>query len=44
VLGEMERRLGILGFGWADTTASQVYTVFDLYPFRGVGVNRCNSW
>ncbi len=33
VLGEMERRLGILGFGWADTTASQVYTVFDLHPF-----------
>jgi hypothetical protein len=33
VLGEMERRLGILGFTWADTTASQVYTVFDLYPF-----------
>lgn len=33
VLGEMERRLGILGFGWADTTAAQVYTVFDLYPF-----------
>ena len=33
VLGEMERRLGILGVGWADTTAAQVYTVFDLYPF-----------
>ena len=33
VLGEMDRRLGILGFGWADTTATQVYTVFDLYPF-----------
>jgi hypothetical protein len=33
VLGEMERRLGILGFGWADTTATQVYTVFDLHPF-----------
>jgi hypothetical protein len=33
VLGEMERRLGILGAGWADTTATQVYTVFDLYPF-----------
>jgi len=33
VLGEMERRLGILGVGWADTTATQVYTVFDLYPF-----------
>jgi hypothetical protein len=33
VLGEMERRMGLLGFGWADTTATQVYTVFDLYPF-----------
>jgi hypothetical protein len=33
VLGEMERRLGILGCTWADTTAAQVYTVFDLYPF-----------
>ena len=33
VLGEMERRLGLLGVGWADTTATQVYTVFDLYPF-----------
>src|ERR1041384_3053938 len=26
VLGEMERRLGLLGSGWSDTTASQVYT------------------
>jgi hypothetical protein len=33
VLGEMDRRLGLLGFGWADTTATQVYTVHDLYPF-----------
>src|ERR1700716_983723 len=33
VLGEMERRLAALGFGWADTTATQVYTVRDLYPF-----------
>jgi hypothetical protein len=33
VLGELERRLGLLGFGWADTTATQVYTVYDLYPF-----------
>jgi hypothetical protein len=33
VLGEMERRLVALGFGWDDTTASQVYTVHDLYPF-----------
>jgi hypothetical protein len=33
VLGEMERRLKLLGFSWADTTASQVYTVHDLHPF-----------
>ncbi len=33
VLGEMERRLASLGFRWADTTATQVYTVHDLHPF-----------
>jgi hypothetical protein len=33
VLGEMERRLALLGFGWAETTATQVYTVYDLHPF-----------
>ncbi len=33
VLGEMERRLAALGLAWSDTTASQVYTVHDLYPF-----------
>jgi hypothetical protein len=33
VLGEMERRLATLGFNWSDTTATQVYTVQDLYPF-----------
>jgi len=33
VLGEMERRLGAFGLTWADTTATQVYTVYDLYPF-----------
>jgi hypothetical protein len=33
VLGEMERRLATLGFTWADTTATQVYTVRDLHPF-----------
>ncbi len=33
VLGEMERRLGLLGQSWRSTTASQVYTVHDLYPF-----------
>jgi hypothetical protein len=33
VLAEMERRLGLLGFAWTETTATQVYTVRDLYPF-----------
>jgi hypothetical protein len=33
VLGEMERRMAALGFNWSDTTAAQVYTVHDLYPF-----------
>ncbi|TCH99502.1 hypothetical protein EJV46_02155 [Roseococcus sp. SYP-B2431] len=33
VLGEMERRMKALGFGWADTTGVQVYTVHDLHPF-----------
>ncbi len=33
VLGEMERRLSALGFAWTDTTATQVYTVHDLFPF-----------
>jgi hypothetical protein len=33
VLDEMQRRLAVFGFSWADTSASQVYTVYDLYPF-----------
>ncbi len=33
VLGEMERRMGALGFAWADVTATQLYTVYDLHPF-----------
>ncbi len=33
VLGELERRLAVFGLGWADSTATQVYTVHDLYPF-----------
>lgn len=32
VLGEMERRMGLLGFGWAETTAVQAYTVFPMPP------------
>ncbi len=33
VLGEMERRMAALGFGWADVTATQAYTVHDIHPF-----------
>ena len=33
VLGEMERRLGLLGFSWSDTTVVQIYTVHDIHPF-----------
>jgi hypothetical protein len=50
VLGEMERRLGLLGASWADTTATQVYTVHDLHPFLGDeivrrGAGRCGlTW
>jgi hypothetical protein len=40
VLGEMEGRLAALGFTWADTTATQVYTVRDLYPFLADAIVR----
>jgi hypothetical protein len=33
VLGELERRLAAFGAGWADATATQVYTVHDLHSF-----------
>jgi hypothetical protein len=33
VLGEMERRMDALGFGWRDTTAVQLYTVHNIHPF-----------
>src|SRR5579863_201372 len=33
VLGGMERRMGALGFGWSDVTATQIYTVFDIHSF-----------
>jgi hypothetical protein len=32
VLGAMEERLAALGRSWADVTATQLYTVFDIYP------------
>lgn len=31
VLGEMERRMGLLGFSWGDACAVQLYTVYDAY-------------
>jgi hypothetical protein len=33
VLGEMERRMTALGFGWPDVTTTQLYTVYDVHPF-----------
>ena len=43
VLGEMERRLALLGFGWRDTTATQVYTVHDLHAFLPDEIVRCGA-
>ena len=40
VLGEMERRLKLLGASWGGTTATQVYTVHDLHPFLGTEIVR----
>jgi hypothetical protein len=33
VLGEMERRMGLLGADWHATTGVQAYTVHDMTPF-----------
>ncbi len=35
VLGVMEKRMSALETDWGSTTAVQVYTVHDLYPFLG---------
>lgn len=32
VLGEMERRMTALGFGWPQVSATQLYTVHDVHP------------
>ena len=32
VLGAMENRMAALGRSWAEVTATQLYTVFDIYP------------
>jgi predicted RNA binding protein YcfA (HicA-like mRNA interferase family) len=37
VFGEMERRMAALGFNWADTTGSHVYTVHDIHPPLAAG-------
>jgi hypothetical protein len=33
VLDVMESRMAALGVGWAEVSATQVYTVYDIYPF-----------
>jgi hypothetical protein len=33
VLNRMEQRMAAVDAGWSDTTAAQVYTVYDLHPF-----------
>ena len=35
VLGAMEDRMAALGFGWADATAAQVYTVQEIHSLFG---------
>ncbi len=35
VLDEQQRRLGVFGLTWEDTTATQVYTVQNIHPFMG---------
>ncbi len=40
VLGEMERRMGLLGFTWTQSTAAQLYTVHDPHPFLATEVVR----
>jgi hypothetical protein len=40
VVGEMERRLRALGFGWKDALATQAYSVQDLGPFMADEIAR----
>jgi len=40
VLGEMENRMRALGFNWSDATASQLYTVHNIYPFMAEEIGR----
>lgn len=40
VLDEMERRMQVLGYGWQDTTATQLYTVHNVHPFLEAEIAR----
>src|SRR5215469_3222703 len=36
MLQAMEQHMAALGFGWADVTATQAYTDFDIHPLMAV--------
>ena len=38
VMATMERRMAAVGVSWADTTATQIYTVFDIHPHLVDGI------
>ena len=38
VMTVMERRMEAVGVTWADTTAAQIYTVFDIFPHLAQGI------
>ena len=38
VMTVMERRMAAVGATWADTTATQIYTVFDIHPHLAQGI------
>jgi hypothetical protein len=40
VLTQMERRMAAFSAGWADITATQVYTVHEVHPFLGSEIVR----
>jgi hypothetical protein len=40
VLNRMTQRMAAVDATWADTTAVQVYTVYDLHPFLGDEIAR----
>ena len=43
VLGAMEQRMAALGFGWAEVTATQVYTVFNIHSLMAEEIVRRNA-